>query len=602
MSGNEIRQRFLDFFKARAHTIVPSAPLIPENDPTVLFNTAGMQPLVPYLMGREHPSGSKRLVDSQKCVRTNDIDEVGDNTHLTFFEMLGNWSLGDYFKKNAITWSFKFLTSKEEGLGLDPRRLYITVFEGDDVVPRDEETASIWRDLFAQYGVEGERIYFLGKDANWWPAVKKETDSWTGPTGPCTEMFYDLTGTLVNGMTLEEYKAADDKQQVVEIWNDVFMEYEKRDGVIVGPLSSKNVDTGSGLERITAVVQGKDNVFETDLFAPIFAAIDERKTKDDNRAARIVADHIRSTTFLISDGATPSNTDQGYILRRLIRRAVRYADALGIPAGELKNLTSVVVDAYKSHYTNLETKREDIFNIVAKEEEQFRKTLDKGLKHFAKLPAGNISGRDAYMLFTTYGFPVEFTQEIAASEGRSIDMTEFATEMKAHQEASRKGAEQKFKGGLADHSDIVVQYHTATHLMLAGLRKELGKGIHQAGSNITPERLRFDFTHPDKVEGDTLRKVEEFVNMVIAAGASVTTEILDKDAAHQDETIEGSFWEKYPDKVTVYTITGPDGTIYSRELCGGPHVANTSDIKGTFRIAKEESSSAGVRRIKAVLE
>jgi alanyl-tRNA synthetase len=602
MSGNEIRQRFLDFFKARAHTIIPSAPLIPENDPTVLFNTAGMQPLVPYLMGREHPSGSKRLADSQKCVRTNDIDEVGDNTHLTFFEMLGNWSLGDYFKKDAITWSFEFLTSKEEGLGLDPRRLYITVFEGDDVVPRDEETAAIWRGLFAQHGVEGERIYFLGKDANWWPAVKKETDSWTGPTGPCTEMFYDLTGTLVNGMTLEEYKAADDKQQVVEIWNDVFMEYEKKDGVIVGPLSSKNVDTGSGLERITAVVQGKDNVFETDLFAPIFAAIDERKTKDDNRAARIVADHIRSTTFLISDGATPSNTDQGYILRRLIRRAVRYADALGIPAGELKNLTTVVVDAYKSHYTNLETKREDIFNTVAKEEEQFRKTLDKGLKHFAKLPAGNISGRDAYMLFTTYGFPVEFTQEIAASEGRSIDMDEFASEMKTHQEASRKGAEQKFKGGLADHSDIVVQYHTATHLMLAGLRKELGKGIHQAGSNITPERLRFDFTHPDKVESDTLRKVEEFVNTVIAAGASVTTEILDKEAAHADSTIEGSFWEKYPDKVTVYTITGPDGTVYSRELCGGPHVENTSDIKGMFRIAKEESSSAGVRRIKAVLE
>jgi alanyl-tRNA synthetase len=602
MSGNEIRQRFLDFFKARAHTIIPSAPLIPENDPTVLFNTAGMQPLVPYLMGREHPSGSRRLADSQKCVRTNDIDEVGDNTHLTFFEMLGNWSLGDYFKKDAITWSFEFLTSKEEGLGLDPRRLYITVFEGDDVVPRDEETASIWRELFAQHRVEGERIYFLGKDANWWPAVKKETDSWTGPTGPCTEMFYDLTGTLVNGMTLEEYKAADDKQQVVEIWNDVFMEYEKRDGVIVGPLSSKNVDTGSGLERITAVVQGKDNVFETDLFAPIFAAIDERKTKDDNRAARIVADHIRSTTFLISDGATPSNTDQGYILRRLIRRAVRYADALGIPAGELKNLTSVVVDTYKSHYINLETKREDIFNTVAKEEEQFRKTLDKGLKHFAKLPAGNISGRDAYMLFTTYGFPVEFTQEIAVSEGRSIDMEEFANEMKTHQEASRKGAEQKFKGGLADHSDIVVQYHTATHLMLAGLRKELGKGIHQAGSNITPERLRFDFTHPDKVEGDTLRKVEEFVNSVIAAGALVTTEILDKDVAHADSTIEGSFWEKYPDKVTVYTITGPDGTVYSRELCGGPHVENTADIKGTFRIAKEESSSAGVRRIKAVLE
>ncbi len=602
MTGTEIRQRFLDFFKERGHTIIPSAPLIPENDPTVLFNTAGMQPLVPFLMGREHPSGSKRLADAQKCVRTNDIDEVGDNTHLTFFEMLGNWSLGDYFKEDAITWSYEFLTSKEEGLGLDPRRLYVTVFEGDENVSRDEETASIWRGIFEKNDVAGNRIYFLGKDANWWPAVKKETDAWTGPTGPCTEMFYDVTGTLTDGLTQEEFLAADDAQKVVEIWNDVFMEYEKNDGTIVGQLASKNVDTGSGLERITAVVQGKNNVFETDLFAPIFAAINERKTKDNNRAARIVADHIRSATFLISDGATPSNTDQGYILRRLIRRAVRYADALGIPAGELKNLTSVVVDAYKSHYTNLETRKDAIFETVAKEEEQFRKTLDKGLKHFEKLPAGDISGHDAYMLFTTYGFPVEFTQEIAAGEGRIIDMEGFAAEMKAHQDASRKGAEQKFKGGLADHSDVVVQYHTATHLMLAGLRRELGTGIHQAGSNITAERLRFDFTHPDKVEAETLRRVEEFVNAAIAADATVTTEVLDKEAAHQDPTIEGSFWEKYPDRVTVYTITGPDGTVYSRELCGGPHVANTSDIKGTFRITKEESSSAGVRRVKAVLE
>jgi alanyl-tRNA synthetase len=602
MSGNEIRKRFLAFFEKRGHTIIPSAPLVPENDPTVLFNTAGMQPLVPYLMGRAHPTGSRRLADAQKCVRTNDIEEVGDNTHLTFFEMLGNWSLGDYFKQDAITWSFEFITSKEEGLGLDPRRLYVTVFAGDAHVARDEESAQIWRELFAAAGVEGERIYFLGADANWWPAVKKDTDAWTGPTGPCTEMFYDVTGTLTSGLTLEEYKAADDRQAVVEIWNDVFMDQEKRAGVIVAPLASKNVDTGSGLERITAVVQGKDNVFETDLFTPILDVIDAHTTTPDARARRIIADHMRTATFLIADGVTPSNTDQGYILRRLIRRAVRYADALGIPVGSLASFVAPVVATFSEHYKNLSEKAEHIAHTIAHEEEQFRKTLDKGLKHFEKLPAGNISGYEAYMLFTTYGFPIEFTQELAHARGVTVDMEAFAAEMKQHQELSRKGAEQKFKGGLADHSDIVVQYHTATHLMLAGLRRELGKGIHQAGSNITAERLRFDFTHPDKVERDVLERVEQFVNDVIKAGATVTTEVLAKDVAHSDATIEGSFWEKYPDQVTVYTVKGSDDTVYSRELCGGPHVANTADIKGVFKITKEESSSAGVRRVKAVLE
>lgn len=602
MSGNEIRKRFLAFFEKRGHTIIPSAPLVPENDPTVLFNTAGMQPLVPYLMGHPHPTGSKRLADAQKCVRTNDIEEVGDNTHLTFFEMLGNWSLGDYFKKEAITWSYEFITSIEEGLGLDPQRLYVTVFAGDAQVARDEESAQIWRDMFAEQGISGERIYFLGADANWWPAVKKDTDAWTGPTGPCTEMFYDVTGTLTNGLTLEEFKAADDRQAVVEIWNDVFMDQEKRAGVIVAPLTSKNVDTGSGLERVTAVVQGKQNVFETDLFTPILEVIDAHTTTPDARARRIIADHIRTATFLIADGVTPSNTDQGYILRRLIRRAVRYSDALGIPVGSLASFVAPVVATFGEHYKNLIEKTDHIVHTITHEEEQFRKTLDKGIKHFEKLPAGNISGHEAYILFTTYGFPIEFTEELAQARGVSVDRDAFDAEMKQHQELSRKGAEQKFKGGLADHSDKVVQYHTATHLMLAGLRRELGKGIHQAGSNITAERLRFDFTHPDKVEREVLEKVERFVNDAIKTGATVTTEVLAKDVAHNDATIEGSFWEKYPDQVTVYTITGPDGTIYSRELCGGPHVANTTDIKGVFKITKEESSSAGVRRVKAVLE
>lgn len=596
MTGTEIRQRFLDFFKKRSHTIIPSASLIPENDPSVLFNTAGMQPLVPYLMGLSHPSGSKRIVDAQKCVRTNDIDEVGDNTHLTFFEMLGNWSLGDYFKQEAITWSFEFLTSKEEGLGLDMKRLYVTVFEGDDNAPRDMESYEIWKKIFESQGLDpAQRIFFKDADSNWWSPGDN------GPCGPDTEMFYDVTGTLTGGLTFEEFIKADDEQKIVEIWNNVFMEYEKKGGEVVGKLSSKNVDTGSGLERVTAVVQGKDNVFETDLFTPIFEMLASIKTKSNVQAERIIADHMRAAVFLISDGATPSNTDQGYILRRLLRRAIRYADMLGIQSGELKNIAPVIISAYSNQYQNLKIHEQKICETIEREETQFRKTLDKGIKHFEKLQTGNISGHDAYLLFTTYGFPIEFTKELAQHKGVSVDMEGFASEMKQHQEESRKGAEQKFKGGLADHSDKVVQYHTATHLMLAGLRKELGKDIHQAGSNITEERLRFDFTYPTKVEADILKKVEEFVNYVIARGAHVTTEILDKETAHDDPAIEGSFWEKYPDKVTVYTITDSDGTVYSRELCGGPHVVNTSDIQGVFEITKEESSSAGVRRIKAIL-
>lgn len=597
MTGHEIRQRFLDFFAKRDHTIIPSASLVPENDPSVLFNTAGMQPLVPYLMGQAHPTSSTRLADSQKCVRTNDIDEVGDNTHLTFFEMLGNWSLGDYFKKEAITWSYEFLTSKEEGLGLDANRLYVTVFEGDENAPKDEESYSIWKDIFESAGLDpAKRIFFMGAKSNWWSPGDN------GPCGPDSEMFYDVSGTLTEGLTKEQFIEADDDQKIVEIWNDVFMEYEKKDGKVVGKLSSKNVDTGSGLERVTAVVQGKDNVFETDLFAPIFEKINSLKTSENKKSERIIADHIRSATFLISDGVSPSNTDQGYILRRLIRRAVRHADAIGIPSGELKNLSSVVVDLYKDQYPNLAQKDTGIFEAISKEEEQFRKTLEKGIKHFEKLPEGDISGHDAFILFTTYGFPIEFTKELAESKGLKVDENAFNEEMKSHQESSRKGAEQKFKGGLADHSEKVVQYHTATHLMLAGLRKELGGEVHQAGSNITEERLRFDFTHPEKVERDVLDRVEKFVNEVIAARASVTIETMNKEVARQDSTIEGSFWDKYPDQVTVYTITGPDGVVYSRELCGGPHVENTSEIKGVFRIKKEESSSAGVRRIKAVLE
>jgi len=621
MTGNEIRERFLAFFEKRGHTIVPSAPLVPENDPSVLFNTAGMQPLVPYLMGQTHPSGSRRIANSQKCVRTNDIEEVGDNTHLTFFEMLGNWSLGDYFKKDALEWSFEFLTSKEEGLGLDVHRLYVTVFEGDENAPRDDEAYIIWKKIFERAGLDPEtRIFFMDAEANWWSPGEN------GPCGPDSEMFYDVTGTLTNGLNREEFLAADERQDIVEIWNDVFMEYQKKDGKVVGKLEMQNVDTGSGLERITGIVQGKDNVFETDLFQPILGQIKELQQKEDGRAARVIADHMRAATFLIADGVMPSNTDQGYILRRLLRRSVRYMNVLEMPEGTLRELVPVIVSMFGGTYKNLQEKQPTIEQVVKEEEEKFRSTLEKGLKQFNKIelqihlqskdvdgkkvvdrskaPETRkvISGKNAFELFTTYGFPIELTEEIAGENGVAVDRKTFDTLMEEHREKSRAGAGQKFKGGLADHSDKVVEYHTATHLMLAGLRKELGDHIHQAGSNITGDRLRFDFTYPEKVDRETLDRIEVFVNSVIAAHATVRMETIAKEIARKDKTIEGSFWEKYPDMVNVYTIEGEDGTIYSRELCGGPHVENTSDIHGVFKITKEESSSAGVRRIKAVLE
>jgi len=621
MSGNEVRQRFLEFFTKRGHVAIPSASLVPENDPSVLFNTAGMQPLVPYLMGQPHPTGSKRIVDAQKCVRTNDIDEVGDNTHLTFFEMLGNWSLGDYFKEEAINWSFEFLTSTKEGLGLDSSRLYVTVFEGDANAPRDEEAYTIWKAIFEKEGLDPEkRIFFMDVESNWWSPGDN------GPCGPDSEMFYDVSGTLTKGLTRKEFIAADNRQDVVEIWNDVFMEYEKKDGVIVGKLANQNVDTGSGLERVVGVVQGKNNVFDTDLFLPLLEEINVLKSQTNIRAERIIADHARAAVFLIGDGVTPSNTDQGYILRRLLRRSVRHADSIGLPAGNLKTLGKIVIRMYGDHYKNLEERKSIILDTIGTEEEKFRDTLENGLKQFNKvelqihLQSKEVEGKkiidtkkepetrrainaqNAFNLFTTYGFPIELTEEIATEKGLVVDKKGFQKLMEEHRKISRAGAEQKFKGGLADHSEKVVQYHTATHLLLAGLRKELGKDVHQAGSNITGERLRFDFTHSEKVERGTLDKIEEFVNNVILSHANVTIEVVDKHVAREDATIEGSFWEKYPEKVNVYTITGPDGTVYSRELCGGPHVDNTVEIKGTFKITKEESSSAGVRRIKAILE
>lgn len=594
MDSREIRQRFLSFFEKRGHAVIPSSPLVPENDPSVLFNTAGMQPLAPYLMGTPHPSG-KRLANAQKCVRTQDIEEVGDKTHDTFFEMLGNWSLGDYFKEDAIKWSFEFLTSKEEGLGLDPARLYVTVFEGNDDAPRDNEALEIWRKYMPD-----NHIYFMSAKSNWWSPGDN------GPCGPDTEMFYDVTEHGLGVMTKAEYMTADDRQDVVEIWNDVFMEYEKKDGKVIGKLAMKNVDTGSGLERIVMAIQGKDNVFETDLFAPIMQKIADLSggtmptEASKLRAARIVADHIRTSAMIIADGVCPSNTDQGYILRRLIRRAVRYADMLGIGHNMLSELVPVIAEKYKGVYDNVGEKTDDIVREIWEEEDKFRKTLARGLRVLTGfLEKKHVSGDDAFKLFSTYGFPVEMTEELAHEEDVSVDRAAFDIEFRKHQELSRAGAEQKFKGGLADHSGKTTALHTATHLMLAGLRKYLGDGVHQAGSNITEERLRFDFTYPQKVERDVLDKVEAYVNEAIAKGCTVKIEQMKKEDA-KAKGVEGSFWEKYPDVVNVYSVNAEDGTQYSAELCGGPHVEETSKM-GKFKIVKEEASSAGVRRIKATL-
>lgn len=591
MKSDEIRSRFLAFFKKRGHEIVPSAPLVPENDPSVLFTTAGMQPLVPYLLGAPHPKG-KRLVNSQKCVRTQDIDEVGDNTHDTFFEMLGNWSLGDYFKEDAIKWSYEFLTSKEEGLGLDPKRLYVTVFGGNNDAPKDTESYEIWRSL----SMPENHIYWMDgalAEKNWWSPGDN------GPCGPDTEMFYDVTGKL-NLKTREEFLVADERQEAVEVWNDVFMEYEKKDGKVIGKLKQRNVDTGAGLERLAMVLQEKNNIFETDLFEPLMAEIKEHAAKYDERAARIVADHVRTAVFMITDGVVPSNTDRGYVLRRILRRAVKYADAMGISIESPERLVEKTAGMYRDTYPDLVKKKETIISEIRQEGEKFRKTLRNGLKELEKISGKNISGIDAFRLFSTYGFPLEMTEELARERGIAVDRRGFEEEFKKHQELSRAGAEQKFKGGLADTSPKTVMLHTATHLMLAALRKYLGDHVHQAGSNITTERTRFDFTHPEKVSSETLKKVEDYVNEAILKECTVVIEQMAKDEA-QKAGVEGSFWEKYPDTVNVYMVKAKDGTVYSRELCGGPHVQNTKEI-GRFKIIKEEAVAAGVRRIKAVVE
>ena len=588
MHTNELREQYLRFFQSKGHQVIPPAPLVPENDPSVLFNTAGMQPLVPYLLGKPHPMG-KRIVDVQKCVRTGDIDDVGDDTHLTFFEMLGNWSLGDYFKQESITWSWEFLTSKE-WLHLDPAMLSVTVFEGDANAPRDEESAGIWKSL----GVPEERIAYLPAEDNWWAAGP------TGPCGPDTEIFYWV------GEGEPEGNKGTHSKEWMEIWNNVFMQYNRVDEKTLDKLPAPCVDTGMGLERTIVTLNGLKNVYETDAFAPVLGRIRDIGGADRyvERSGRIIADHLRAATHMIADGVTPKNVDQGYILRRLIRRAIRECYKMGHEAPIVATIAEEYITLFSPVYDSVKRNATLILEELTREETKFRATLGKGLKEFERrIAGGTVSGQDAFDLFATYGFPLEMTEELAQEQGVTIDREAFQAEFKKHQDLSRTASAGKFKGGLADHSAKVTAYHTATHLMLAGLRKELGDGIHQAGSNITEERTRFDFTYPEKVSREVLDRVEEYVNTAITAGASVQTTVMDKDVARA-EGVEGSFWEKYPDKVTVYQVAAPDGTIYSRELCGGPHVVTTADIAsfGKFKIIKEEASSAGVRRVKAVLE
>ncbi|HEV7701880.1 MAG TPA: alanine--tRNA ligase [Candidatus Paceibacterota bacterium] len=604
MESNEIRKRFLKFFEKRGHKIIPSASLVPENDPSVLFNTAGMQPLVPYLLGQEHPMG-KRLVNVQKCVRTQDIDEVGDNTHDTFFEMMGNWSLGDYFKKEAIPWSYEFLTSKEEGLGLDPQRLYVTCFEGDKNSPKDTESAEIWEEIFKKNNVTGERIYFRPADKNWWSVGDD------GPCGPDTEMFYDLTGELDKGMTLNEYIKADEAQKVVEVWNDVFMQYEKKDGKVIGKLKKQNVDTGAGLERVVMAVQGKDNIFDTDLFEEMMIYINNISSSGDLRAKRIVADHIRTSVFMIGDGVLPSNTARGYILRRLLRRAIRFSDVLGMKNFPLSELAKIVMEKYADVYSEFAFKHSNrvvIDEQINAEEVKFRKTLEQGMKilneriistNVAGLESKEIPASVVFDLFQSYGFPVELTEEVGLEKGITFNKAMVESLIEKHKKLSQTASAGMFKGGLANHNEKTVKLHTAHHLLLAGLQAVVDKNIKQRGSNITEERLRIDFLCGHKLTDEEKKNVEEWVNDKIAKGFNVVRREMPIEEAHKIGA-EMEFGAKYTDIVSVYFIEDKDGNVISKEFCGGPHIANTGEL-GTFKIQKEQSVAEGIRRIKATL-
>lgn len=592
MKSSEIRTRFLNYFASKNHTILDSASLIPGetvDTNATLFNIAGVQPLVPYILAGEHPSGP-RLASAQKCVRTKDLDEVGDKTHATFFEMLGNWSLGDYFKAEAIEMSFEFLTDKEIGLGLDVNRLYVTVFAGDERASADDEAYATWQRLFESKGLDASQRIFQKVEDNWWEAGE------SGPCGPSTEMFYDVSGKHTDGLTQEDFETFEEAQDIVEIWNDVFMQFEKRDGKIIGELSKRVVDTGSGLERVTMVLQQKDNIFDTDLYAPIMDAVDARAaldTPEKVRAARIIADHIKTAMFMIADGVVPDNKDRGYILRRIIRRAVRYLYSFDLHESDL-DLYTPIFEMYDGVYDNLSQQKEHIIKTIADEQAKFMATLERGLKEFEK------GERDAFILFTTYGFPLEMTQELAQEKGETIDVSDFETKMKEHQDSSRSAAAGKFKGGLEDHEPETIALHTAHHLLLAALQKHVSPEIKQRGSNITSKRLRIDFNFDRKLTDEEKNAVENQVNEWIAEDLQVVQRTM---PLAQAEAIgaQMEFGAKYPDEVSVFFIEKEEGNEVSKEFCGGPHIEHTGQL-GTFRIKKEESSSAGVRRIKATFE
>jgi alanyl-tRNA synthetase len=591
MQSAEIRDRFLKFFAARSHAIMPSAKLVPENDPSVLFNTAGMQPLVPYLLGQPHPLGT-RIADVQKCVRTGDLDDIGDNRHFSFFEMMGNWSLGDYFKKEAITWSYEFLTSKGEGLGLDAGRLYVTIFEGDENAPFDQESKDIWMSL----GIPEQRIYALPADDNWWSPGDN------GPCGPCSEMFYDMTTDGIGDLDKEGFVAATKKETIIEIWNDVFMEYEKKDGKVIGKLSQKNVDTGAGLERITAVMQGKTTAYETDLFLSVMEIIKGiAGGRYIEQSGRVIADHIRASIFMIADGVRPANKDRGYVLRRLLRRAIVKAQQMGFFLGDYNandaDIFNPVIEALLPVYKNTDYLSEEqigfAYSEIANEVRAFSAVLEQGLKEFQK-------GVDPFVLATTYGFPIELTLELAAEEGITVDLEDFNKKMAEHQNLSRTSSAGMFKGGLANHNEMTIRLHTAHHLLLAALQTVLGKSVHQKGSNITEERLRIDFAFDRKMTDEEKKQVEDIVNEKIKESLNVIRREMPKEEAMQIGA-EMEFGAKYADVVSVYFVENKDGSVFSKEFCGGPHVTNTSEL-GHFKILKEEAVSAGVRRIKAILE
>lgn len=574
MTHQELREKYLSFFEAQRHKRIPSASLLPENDATVLFTTAGMHPLVPFLLGEKHPAGN-RLTSCQKCVRTGDIEEVSDAFHLTFFEMLGNWSLGDYFKKEAIEWSWEFLTDKT-WLGLDKEKLAFSIFEGNSDAPFDEESYNLWRGL----GISEKRIVKLPKKNNWWGPAGT-----TGPCGPDTEMFY-WTG---------DEKAPEifdtDDVRWVEIWNDVFMQYNKTIDGNFEPLKQKNVDTGMGLERVLAVLNDKKDVYETELFVPIIKEIEKlsgKNYKDYQKEFRIIADHIKAAIFMLAEKLEPSNVGRGYVLRRLIRRAVRYGKLLEIKEAFTHKLIDSVLNVYQDIYPELKHNQDFIEEQLVREEEKFSKTLEKGLKEFEK-------GVDPFILFTTYGFPIEIIEELAKEKGMVIDKDKFQKEFEKHQELSRTASAGMFKGGLADNSEQVVKYHTTTHLLHAALRQVLGQEVGQKGSNLNSERLRFDFSYNQKMTPEQIKQVEDIVNEKIQEKLSVKMEEMNLNEAKNSGAI-GLFAEKYGDKVKVYSIGD-----FSKEICGGPHVENIG-ILGHFKIIKEEAVSAGIRRIKAILE